>query len=521
MPAVAWVMLVAVGLPSSSPAIEIPAVVYHDIVERPVGDPYAISRAAFLEQMQYLRERGYTPVSLAQLEAARQGRVPLPPRPVLLTFDDGLKSYREIALPVLTRYGYPSVLSVVTAWADGRHVPAAYRGRVMSWPELREIARSPLVEVISHSDDLHHVIPSNPQGNEAPAAVTRRYDPQARRYETEEEFRQRVRADLERTRARLRAELGRDPLGIAWPYGEYDQILIEEAEQLGMVYQLTLDPEPTTVSGLPRINRVALHRYRSLSELDDILGFRSYHRQQLRFVRLEMDVFAGQTSAEQERTLSRLLARLQLLRVNAVLIAPFSRDGQRTYFANAVLPVEADLLNRVLHQITVRHGIRHRYLEIPARPPTRWRELYTELARLNRFSGIVLTGEMDHETVRQLRSLFSRYHPNLKLGVAAPVADAAAVAAADFVLLALDAALERGRLQGLAGQGLRDFRRPVFFLLRRPNDLADERLVQAMRALRAAGARHYGYDNDDFLHDAPALLRVVGELHALTVMTED
>lgn len=520
MPALAWVMLAVVGLPAALPDVKIPAIVYHDIVEHPGSDPHAITRAAFLEQMQYLRERGYTPVSLAQLEAVRQGRATLPPRPVLLTFDDGLKSYREIALPVLARYGYPSVLSVVTAWADGRHIPEAYRGRVLSWPELRAIARLPLVEVISHSDDLHHALPSNPQGNEAPAAVTRRYDPQTRRYETEDEFRQRVRADLERSHARLRAELGRDPIGIAWPYGEYDQGLVEEAARLGMVYSLTLDSEPTTLATLPRIARMPLERYRSLADFDDLLTFRAQRRLAWRFVRLDMDVFAGRSPAEQEWLLSRLLARLQLLQVNAVLIAPLSRDGARAYFANALLPVEADLLNRVLHQITVRNGIRYRYLEIPARSGPRWYELYTDLARLNRFNGIVLTGEVNETTLSPLRALFAHYQPRLRLGVTAPVT-AATAAAADFVFIPLDAALKTGQLERQARQGLKDFRRPVFFLLRRPNDLPDDRLVRAMRALRAAGARHYGYDNDDFLHDVPALRRVVGELHAHVAGTED
>lgn len=169
-------MLLLAILCAAAEGAEIPAIAYHDIVEREGGDPSAVTRAAFLEQMAYLRERGYTPVSLAQLEAARRARAVLPPRPVLLTFDDGLESFRQIALPVLTRYGYPAVLSVVTAWADGHGIPPAYRGRVMSWPALREVACSPLVEVISHSHDLHRTIPSNPQGNEAPAGVTRRYD---------------------------------------------------------------------------------------------------------------------------------------------------------------------------------------------------------------------------------------------------------------------------------------------------------------------------------------------------------
>lgn len=504
-------------------ATEIPAIAYHDIVAQPGADPFAVTRAAFLEQMAYLAEQGYTPVSLAQLEAARQGRAALPPRPVLLSFDDGLKSFREIALPILARYGYPAVLSVVTAWADGHDVPPAYRGRVMSWSEIREVARSPLVEVISHSHDWHRLIPSDPQGGEAPAGVTRRYDAAAGGYESEEKFRERIRADLARTRERLRAEIGSEPMGIAWPYGEYDGVLIEEAARLGMRYHLTLDPEPNTLETLPRINRGTFYRYRSLADLSAILSFRAYKQRQWRFVRLEMDLFAGRSRAEQEQLLSRLLARLELLSVNAVLIAPLSRDGRRAYFANPVLPVETDLLNHILQRIAVKNGIAERWLEIAAPPPGQaaqaWRSLHTELVRRNRFTAVVLTGADHEEAMVQARALFGVFRPNLKVGVRAPAPDAV-LAQADFILWPLEVGPTPGAASLLTREAARAHEAkgpPILFLLRRSAGLDDARLGQAMRALRSAGARHYGYENDDPLAGSPDVHAIGRELRAHTI----
>lgn len=513
----AFALVLTLSGQAAVPAVEIPVLAYHDVTLGRSTDPFAVTRREFARHMQYLAERGYRPISLAELDAVRRGRVSLPPKPVLLTFDDGLKSYREFVLPVLEKHGYPSVLSVVTGWLDGENIPPEYRGRLMSWDEVRAVDRSPLVEIVSHTHNLHHHIHANPQGNVAPAVITRAYEPVTGRYETEDEFRERVRADLSRSRDRLHQELGRAPRGIAWPYGEYDEVLQEEAARLGMVYQFTLDAEPTTIASLPRIHRRTVHKYRTLTDLDDMLTFRAQRRQQLRFLALDLDIFAGKRHEEQERLLSRLLARLELLRVNAVMLTPFTRAGDRVLFYNEVLPVEADILNRVLHQITSRVGIKHRYLKIPAHPPVADAQaLYADLARLNRFNGIVVDGPVERSELSDLRALFARYQPGIQVGVSP---DAPAADAADFVVDALDAGAEAA-VQTRAAERLEQFPRALF-LLRRPVGLPDERLNAAMRALRAVGARHYGYDNDDFLHDSPAVLRVVAELHGHTAVRGD
>jgi hypothetical protein len=45
----------------------------------------------------------------------------------------------------------------------------------------------------------------------------------------------------------------------------------------------------------------------------------------------------------------------------------------------------------------------------------------------------------------------------------------------------------------------------------------DNRLRDALRAVREAGARHYGYGNDDFVSGIPRVLPIVAELHGHTI----
>jgi peptidoglycan/xylan/chitin deacetylase (PgdA/CDA1 family) len=54
------------------------------------------------------------PISLADLHAVLAGARPMPPRPVVITFDDGYASLLELALPVLERYRLPAAVFVCT-----------------------------------------------------------------------------------------------------------------------------------------------------------------------------------------------------------------------------------------------------------------------------------------------------------------------------------------------------------------------------------------------------------------------
>jgi len=107
------------------------------------------------------------------------------------------------------------------------------RSDLMSWAELRELQRSGLVEIASHSYAMHEGIVANPQGNREPAAIARQWLADAQGYESEPAYAARVRSDLKRNSDLIRKELGRAPRVIVWPYGRYNQTTRILAEKLG------------------------------------------------------------------------------------------------------------------------------------------------------------------------------------------------------------------------------------------------------------------------------------------------
>jgi peptidoglycan/xylan/chitin deacetylase (PgdA/CDA1 family) len=114
---------------------------YHYISQPPAGaDMYrrdlSVTPERFAEQMRFLRDAGYTTITLDELlYALAQGR-PLPPKPIILTFDDGYADNYANGFPVLRDNGFVATFFImtdlVTDQADG----------YMTWPQIEEMAKA-------------------------------------------------------------------------------------------------------------------------------------------------------------------------------------------------------------------------------------------------------------------------------------------------------------------------------------------------------------------------------------------
>jgi biofilm PGA synthesis lipoprotein PgaB len=374
-------LLLPTGLRAAEPA-RLTILSYHEIAEagQAMVPFYAVTPTNFVRQLDWLRNQGYRFVSVDDVLADREGRRPLPDKAVLVTFDDGYRSVYTEAWPILKMFRVPAVINVVGSWMeaeesidfDGRTIP---RAAILDWAELREMQASGLVEIGSHSHDLHHGIPGNPQGNRQPAATTRRFDAATGRYESEADYAARLRADLKRSRDLIRRQTGRAPRVITWPYGRYNATTRAIAEALGLQVGLTLDDgangHDTPLHGLRRLmmegrmglwelNRDITLRNRDLSDND---------RPQ-KVMHVDLDYLYDADPAQQERNLSHLLERIAAMGVNTVYLQAYADpDGNgaadAVYFPNRHLPVRADLFNRVAWQIRTRTPVRRLYAWMP------------------------------------------------------------------------------------------------------------------------------------------------------------
>jgi peptidoglycan/xylan/chitin deacetylase (PgdA/CDA1 family) len=125
--------------PAPPDAVNVPILMYHYVSELPAdADVYrrdlTVTPDRFEAQMRYLKEEGYTTVILSDIyEALTEGK-PLPPRPIVLTFDDGYKDAYTHVLPVLQEYGFIGEFFVLAT-------PAHYQApHYLSWNDMKEMA---------------------------------------------------------------------------------------------------------------------------------------------------------------------------------------------------------------------------------------------------------------------------------------------------------------------------------------------------------------------------------------------
>lgn len=347
---------------------------YHDIRDDVAkrGDPdvYAVSTRNLAQQFDWLAANGYHPISMAQLvDNVKHGR-PLPDRPVLLTFDDGLRSAYTKAFPLLRAYNYPAVVAVVTSWLDlpeGKtfdYGPRFFgRDDFLTWDQLKEMKASGLIEVASHTHDMHMGVLANPQGNETPAVITHLYDAKTGRYESDADYKARLKRDLDLSSTLIERHLGAKPTVLVWPYAAYNAIANAVADDAG--FQATFDLEdrnPNKIVNLHGLGRSLLMGNPDAAAFASNAWEVGDQAQTTRALQIDLDQVYDPDPIQQGKNLDALIERVARIAPSHVYLQAFADpDGNNTadavYFPNRHLPMRADLFSRVAWQLRTRAGV--------------------------------------------------------------------------------------------------------------------------------------------------------------------
>ncbi|MCZ8517454.1 polysaccharide deacetylase family protein [Paenibacillus filicis] len=249
--AIAAALLLVPGLASQNNKIwysdRVAVIAYHHIDDQIQGD-VTITTARFRDQLTDLLQRGYHFISLQQFRAYMAGG-PVPPNAVLVTFDDGYRSFYTNAYPVLKELNIPATNFVITKDLAN---PLASRIPSLSREEIRQMTgETKGIDVQCHTDNLHDVGPDGGALFTTPQKI-------GGRMETEAEFERRIVEDTKMCRAKL-AELYPGPEdAFAYPFGIYDQHSASLLQQAGIRYAFTtvsgLTSRSTDPMQIPRIN---------------------------------------------------------------------------------------------------------------------------------------------------------------------------------------------------------------------------------------------------------------------------
>jgi len=223
------------------------------------ADVWTVTEDQFDKQMRWLYEHGYETVSLKDVARWREGMGELPPKPIVITFDDGDRSVLDHAWPVLDRYGFTATFFVVTG-----KVGETWSGvENLNWAELRQMHDSGTFDIQSHTHDLHYKV-SVGRGH-APvflAGAGGEHD-----FEDYRSWEDALLDDLGTSRAVIRRHIGVAPKYLAWPYGhggeDVDRIALEAGFEgvVTMQGEINRRIDDASAENLPAWERLEIDRF--------------------------------------------------------------------------------------------------------------------------------------------------------------------------------------------------------------------------------------------------------------------
>lgn len=104
-------------------SVKVPILIYHGMRPHREGDDslvrfYNVEPIPFERQLKYLRDNGYTSISLDYLSLVLDKKRDLPVNPVIITFDDGWGSQYKYAFPLLKKYNFTATFFIFTNGID-------------------------------------------------------------------------------------------------------------------------------------------------------------------------------------------------------------------------------------------------------------------------------------------------------------------------------------------------------------------------------------------------------------------
>lgn len=231
----------------------VPVLVYHNMGPTDRGR-LLIGVKKFEAQMRALQAEGFRSVSLSDYLEFTAGRKQLARKSVLITFDDGYRSFMQYARPILKDFGFTATLFVYTDFVGSGG---------MSWKNLGAM--------ITQGFDV--------QAHSKTHSSLRRKEG-----EPEEAYAKRVEAELAYPAEQFRKRLGRASDVLAYPYGDTDDELLPYVVKYGYVAAFTVRRQSNPAWAYPlKISRSQVYSEMSLKEFTANLT--NFHDEEVGVVR--------------------------------------------------------------------------------------------------------------------------------------------------------------------------------------------------------------------------------------------
>lgn len=339
---------------------KLPVLCYHNVIksdrkdaaEMLRKDPYTMTAGRLEEHFKYLKDNGYTAITMQQYKDYVENNKPLPSKPIMITFDDGNDSMYTVIYPILKKYNFPALYSIIFSFMEQAPNPALIE-KMVSWEQLKEMEDSGLVTVASHTYALHNFVNNNAYGDRFQNATTIWWNDK-QTFEKESDFVERIDADFMQSKNILEKHLGHSSNVITWPYGAYNLKNVEIAKKYGYEYNMLLNDDVKNKDP-HMVSRFVIYGNPPVSEIQKFLGHKAVNAAP-KFGQLDIDMIYDPMPEQFERNIDAAIARLSEQGVRHVFLQAFNdADGSgninSVYFYNTLLPIKADVFSHVLSKL--------------------------------------------------------------------------------------------------------------------------------------------------------------------------
>jgi len=221
--------------------VPVPALMYHEIKEldldaNEVQRTWTVSPQGFAEQMAFLDREGWHSITPAQFVSYAQEGAPLPPKPVMITVDDGYKSVYEVVDPILAETDLRAVLFVIPSHMGY----SAY----VTWEMTQELAAA------GHEIGVHTLDHVALRGESADV----------------------LDVQVGEAKRLIEEAIGRGVDAFCYPFGSFDDGVIAALEAHGYTTAFTLNGLPVQPADEPYLlNRLLVRYETTLEEFAEML----------------------------------------------------------------------------------------------------------------------------------------------------------------------------------------------------------------------------------------------------------
>jgi peptidoglycan/xylan/chitin deacetylase (PgdA/CDA1 family) len=214
---------------------------YHNFGAQKIT-PYNLELKRFRDEMRYLAVQRIPVIPLAQYAEHLRTGAPLPDHSVVITIDDGYKTARTIAWPLLRKYHFPFTVFIYPQYIG--------KPSGLSWEDVKVLSDAG-VDMESHS--LTHPLLTHPQ---KPMSRT--------------EYIAWIDQELREPKRILAEHTGKPVRFLAYPFGGYDELIVDRTRKAGYELALTCDDGNVTRMTDPlHVNRRLVYRQVRLREFSD------------------------------------------------------------------------------------------------------------------------------------------------------------------------------------------------------------------------------------------------------------